>query len=731
MRRLGSHSLVLLLLCGLAAAATDPLADLVTIYRDEYGVPHIVGDTEEATFFGYGYAQAEDHLERMMLQYRDAQGRRAEVAGFAALGDGYLRFIPYKYRWDGDYLQRLLRTKKGVLENRARMDPNVYRILDAFARGVNQYIQEHRARVPAWIEPITAEDVEALERSQYFRFYSIHDALTKLTDPPYQFPNFGSNQWAIAPGRSANGRTIHVEHTHMPWANRFQNYEAHLITPGKMNAGGISWFGSPFFLDGFNDRITWSATWNEPNMADVYEEKLNPENHLEYLYDGKWRAIRMETETFRIKGPRGTESVTLPLYYTHHGPVVKIDKEKHRAFSVKLPNFDGVNYSLGLYGLMKSRNLAEFKAHVSRQLMPRWNLLYSDAKDIYWVHNGNVARRASGFDWSKPVPGWITETEWGPFIPFEQYPQLFNPPSGFLQNCNNPPWVATRNSGLRPLDPVPYFLKTTPKANAGEEALNTRGERLFQVLGQDKKFTLEEMTDLGFDTYVMPADVIVPLLEKATRVTGDPLIGGAIERIRAWDRRSSVDSIAYTYLYFWGKAYRQLYARKFDRFVSSSRKKIDVDSPEEQKMALAALHQALEQMRKQFGKTELRWGEVNVVVRGGTFPMDGEPLYGVLHPDEGVEQDNGQLHCDDGWGHLLIVMEGEPKQVWSLLPFGQSEDPRSPHYNDQARLHSSRKVKRFWLTAAEILAHAESVRGDRGRISRATGGAARSGTSAR
>ena len=240
--------------------ARDPLAGQVSIYRDEYGVPHIVGETEEATFFGYGYAQAQDHLGKMFIQYRDAQGRRAEVQGFGALGDGYLRFIPYEYRWDGDYLQRLLRTKQTVVEHRDEIDPQVYRILSSFARGVNAYIEEHRAQVPAWIDSITAEDVEALERSQYFRFYSIHEALSKIEDLPYSFPNLGSNQFAIAPAKSADGRIIHVEHTHMPWANRFQNYEAHLITPGKLDAAGISWFGSPFFLDGLNDRITWSAT---------------------------------------------------------------------------------------------------------------------------------------------------------------------------------------------------------------------------------------------------------------------------------------------------------------------------------------------------------------------------------------------------------------------------------------------------------------------------------------
>ena len=362
-----------------ATAAPDPLAGQVTIYRDHYGVPHIVGETEQATFFGYGYAQAEDHLEEMMIQYRDAQGRRAEVQGMEALGDGYLHFIPYEYRWDGDYLQRLLRTKAAVVENRAKIEPDTYKILDGFARGVNAYITAHRREIPAWMDSVTAEDIEALERSNYMRFYSIHDALLKMTEKVYDFPNLGSNQWALAPNRSANGRILHVEHTHMPWANRFQNYEAHLITPGKLNTAGISWFGSPVFLDGCNDKITWSATWNTPNMSDVYEEKINPDNHLQYLFEGRWRDIRVEYATFRVKGPKGTDSITLPLYYTHHGPVVSFDKEHHRAYAVKLPNYDGVNYATGLYRIMKSQNLTEFKAAVARQLMPRWNLLYSDA----------------------------------------------------------------------------------------------------------------------------------------------------------------------------------------------------------------------------------------------------------------------------------------------------------------------------------------------------------------
>jgi len=352
--------------------------------------------------------------------------------------------------------------------------------------------------------------------------------------------------------------------------------------------------------------------------------------------------------------------------------------------------------------------------------MPRWNLLYSDAVNIYWVHNGNVAQRAEDVDWSKPVPGWTKQTEWGPYIPFERYPQLLNPPSGFLQNCNNPPWVATRNSGLKPLEPAPYYLQATPKADAGEEVLNTRGERLLRMLGEDRKFTLEEMIELGFDTYVLPADVIVPLLGNAAakrEPLNDARLAQAMASLRDWDRRSSKGSVAYTYLYYWAKAYKDLFsASKFSRFTSYERGRIDIQSPGEQDMAWRTLEEAIARLENRFGKSHVHWGEINVAVRGGVFPVDGTNTFGVLHPDEGPEQEDGRIFCNDGWAHLMLVIEGEPKQIWSLLPYGESEQSSSAHYNDQAKLHSARKVKRFWFTPSEILEHTESVWGDKDRI---------------
>ena len=234
----------------------------------------------------------------------------------------------------------------------------------------------------------------------------------------------------------------------------------------------------------------------------------------------------------------------------------------------------GVNYSTNLYRIMKARNLAEFKAVVAPHLMPRWNLLYTDRENLYWVHNANVAQRAEGYDWRKPVPGWTKATEWGPYFPLEKYPQLLNPPSGFIQNCNNPPWLSTVNSGLNPLDPAPYYLISVHKPEISQEDLNPRGERLLKVLAQDKKFTLEDMKALAYDTYVVPADVIVPLLARA--IEKQPARGRRSGASRRPSRRSRIGTAVrrripspQTYLYFWGQAYRDLFSSaKFGRFLS-------------------------------------------------------------------------------------------------------------------------------------------------------------------
>jgi acyl-homoserine-lactone acylase len=230
------------------------------------------------------------------------------------------------------------------------------------------------------------------------------------------------------------------------------------------------------------------------------------------------------------------------------------------------------------------------------------------------------------------------------------------------------------------------------------------------------------MLRMAFDTYVLPADTIVPLLAKAHDSRGqieDPRVRHAFEELRSWNRRSSEDSSAFTYLVYWAKAYEQMCSRAaLARFTSYHRNAVDLESVKEQNSAWQALERAVLTVQEKFGRQGVKWGEINGVVRGGRYPLGGTSVLDVLHPDAGTEGADGRIQCDDRWGHLMVVMEGEPKEVWSLLPYDESEDPKSPHHNDQAKLHSQERPKRFWFSADDIVQHTESTWGDRDRIGR-------------
>ncbi len=184
------------------------------------------------------------------------------------------------------------------------------------------------------------------------------------------------------------------------------------------------------------------------------------------------------------------------------------------------------------------------------------------------------------------------------------------------------------------------------------------------------------MKALVFDTYVFAADMIVPLLTRAyaSEPSADPRVNRALDHLKAWNHRSAKDSVAYTYVYFWGLAYRDLFSGEtFSRFTVYSRRTINLNSSQEQARARRALEEALARMDKKFGKSEIPWGEVNIVERGGTFPVGGTGLYDVLYLDEGLQEEDGKIHSNDGWGHAMVVVEGSPKTIWSLLPYGESE----------------------------------------------------------
>ena len=647
-----------LLINVIPAASASP--DLTIIIRDEYGVPHIYSGTQEGVFYGFGYAQAEDVLPSLMLNYLTAKGTLSETFGPFNRNCTFADYTNY----ESDYLIKLLRIPQGAEEKYGQIDLSMREVMiEPFAAGINAYINENYADLPSWITdntPVTGIDVAAMGGLTNFAF-------------SYGGDGMGSNQWAVSPERSATGNTMYGGDPHLPWDGILQWYEAHLCGPG-INVAGIIFFGLPFIGIGHNEYFAWSQTVNQPDLVDMWIEMLDPADPMQYMYNGAPRDI-----TVRIESIGGT---SVHMLYTHHGAVVEYNATEGYAVTMNYSANGDVRGFKEFYLLDTATNLDEFKDALAMLAVPQFNFMYADIYgNIFYVWNAMCPSRSPFFDWSQPVPGWISATEWGPLIPFEDLPQVTNPDSGWLQNCNIPPWNVTVDSGIE-FGAYPSYL--TPLVTMGEYS---RGQRLTNILAEDESVRMNEMKEIGVDVYVLRADGVVPLLPRHGKYTGE--LRQAIKILEKWDRYATKDSVAMT-----------IFAYLMGNMGGG-------------KTPIEALEDAVDLMLGLYGTIEVPWGAVHGVLRGDTFfGLSGGPGgWGILNPREGPNI-GGVWYCGGGSSFIMVVeLEEGNVKACTTLPYGESNDPVSPHFDDQlAELYSQDKLKPAWFYLTDVITHAESFK---------------------
>ncbi|HID86142.1 MAG TPA: hypothetical protein EYP55_02045 [Anaerolineae bacterium] len=662
----------------------------VVIYRDTYGVPHVFGQTEEAAFFGDGYAQAQERLQELVWSALSARGRLSEVFGEQHLGK--------------DYRSRLFRNYQAAEEKYPTLPPEVRRAIEAFVQGVNYYIEEHRAELPAWTPTLTPVDIVAI-----YRLSALNLALKGSGSEAA-----ASNSWVLSPEKTASGRVVLVADPHGTWTQR---REIHIkVKGGDLNVAGdmmhmLVWIGH-------NGYVAWGGSANRPDLVDVYEEKLNPQNPYEYLYEGEWRPMRVVKEKIPVRRGSQIVEVERELLYTHHGPVIELDRARNRAYAVKTPFFESAEMVTAHYRVAKAKSIEELKAALATLELPNApNVVAGDREgNIFYVYYGKVPIRSEEYDWTKPVPGWTRETEWRGFIPFEELPQVENPTSGFLQTSNEAPWLVTPDSGLSD-DPEDYPEYLVPRRLGATQ----RGRRLTELLTSKERFELEELKRFAFDTYIGMAAPLKELIFAGYEEHKDELgplaepTAQAVEILRPWDDVSRVESKAMTLFKVWYKRYRELGGS-----IGVGRRQEPTPSVEERRRAFQALKGTVEFMLEQYGTVEVPWGEVHVLKRGERLYTMGAAdwEFQTVHMASATAIGSGQERYQDGiWythagsSYMFLVELGDPVRAWSVKPFGQSGDPASPHFADQTELFSRREMKPLWFSEEEVLSNLESAWG--------------------
>lgn len=666
-----------------------PPAHKARIFRDRFGVPHIYGQTDRDVAFGFGFAQAESHLLPMLLNFRQARGQRAEISGIAYL--------------ETDYKALLWRIHSLSGERYGDIPKPVRDYIEAFVAGINHYIAINRRVLPAWVQDVSAVDVVALSRWILF-LYAEQSGLPELRQKelvPTVPPLPGSNHWAVNGQRTTTGAPLFAMDVQMPYDGPFQMCEARLVSNEGLRVYGATFFGWPVIFAGHNDRVAWSMTSSDIDVFDLYEDRLDPANPRRYFYQDERLRIASRQVKIRVRGEpgQGVYEVDRELLYTGRGPVYKMMDTW--AYSARTSMESQVGALAQVLAMNKAAGLDAFQMALAQLELPLFNVMYADVEgNLFYVFNGRSPVRSDAYDWRTAVPGWTPETEWRGIHPFSQLPQVLNPPSGFLQNNGVAPDLVTVDSGISPGAFPPYL---------GWGTFNHRGQRALNWLLVHRSISAEDMRQVVRDDYLIDAEELKGLIlrayNRAWAEIYDPegQVGKAIHLLRTWDNRAGISSLG-TVLFLTWKA-------RFDPMLAQLPEASRRDVLALEKLALVALRQAVEAMQATYGRLDVPWGEVHVLRRGDTaFQMGGSTQdAAALHQTWVEVGDRGAMAMTGGSAFAMVVSLTQPVRAWSALAFGNSENPASPHFSDQAALQSRNAFKNMALDEMALRPELTSV----------------------
>ena len=591
-----------------AQSDLDKLAREVTIYRDTYGVPHVFGKTDAATVFGFAYAQAEDDFWRIEENYIAAIGRSAEVDG--------------ERRLERDRRNRALGIPRLAQEEYENLDKHTRSLCDAFVAGLNFYIARHPETKPRLLTKMEPWYPLAFIRyNNYQNGFSFDPALDRADlqtaeIDQKQKENQGSNGWVINPSKSATGNAMLFINPHLPFFGSGQVYEGHVHSDDGWNFTGYTRFGFPFPYVGHNEYGGWVSTDNAADLVDVYAETFDdPRRPLAYRYGKGYRIATEHTEEISVKTASGVEKRRYKMVRTHHGPILGVRDGKKLA--IRMAKFESDGWLREWYLMTRAKSVDDLKSAMSPLNMLFGNVMWADKNgDTFYLYNGAVPKRDPKFDWKKPVDGSDPDTEWKGYHSMDDLPQLKNPKTGWMQNCNGTPFLLTSEGNPDPKKFPSYMV---------QEGDNPRHENSRRILGENKKFTWDEWRRLAFDTYVLTAEKQLPrlleALKKRLSTSAEKNLGEAYDLLSRWDRRSTTNSIEMTLFVSWAEL-------------------LDERRIEDPAAAANVLGDVLKKLETDFGTWRVAWGEINRLQRidestNGLFSDDRQSFAVPGFPGQG------------------------------------------------------------------------------------------------
>lgn len=688
-------------------------AQRVTIIRDNWGIPHIYGKSDADAVFGLLYAQCEDDFKRVEMNYIEKLGRLAEVKGEKELYN--------------DLLIRLLIDSAEAVADYNRSPVWMKALLNAYADGINYYLYNNASVKPAlltrfkpwyqllWTDgSIGAISTAGLTSADVKNFYAGSGGLSKIKK---ELPSTGSNGFAFSPSITASKKSILYINPHVTFYFR---PEVHMVSEEGLNVYGAVTWGQFFIYQGFNEKCGWMHTSSEVDVADQYEETtIKTSNGYRYTYNGVDREVSRKTIPLRYKSGNKIITKNFTGLYTLHGPVMASDNGKLISLRSNNRSLNGLIQS---WQRTKAKSFTEYKKVMNLRSNTSNNTVYADAEGniAYW-HGNFIPKRNTKYNWAKAVDGSTTESDWKGLHTVEESVHLYNPPNGWLQNCNSTPFTVAGNNSPESNNYPRYMAP---------DLENFRGVNAVRVLSKEKSYTIDKVIAAGYNTYLSAFEKTVPALIRAYDILQptDSLFAKLAEPIslfRRWNLHADTASIATTLAVEWGSLLLPKIAQtsaggnyeSLDQVVKNARfaevaKGNDLFIP---------LVQVLADLERKFGTWRIPWGKLNRFQRissdiDSKFD-DSQPSYPVafasavwgMLPSYASRYFPGTKlrYGVHGNSFVCAVEFGEKIKAKSLLAGGQSGDPTSKHFTDQLEMYANGKFKDVLFYKEDVLKHAK------------------------
>ncbi|MCS7285849.1 MAG: penicillin acylase family protein [Anaerolineae bacterium] len=769
----------------------------VTIVRDKWGVPHIYASNTHDLFFAQGYVHAQDRFWQMEYWRRIGSGRLSEIFGEATLKiDRFIRTLGW-HRVAARELEQLEPEVKAILEayakgvnaylkeNKgklgleftilgligAKFEPEPwtpYNILTwakvmAWNLGGNWENEIFRAMVLSRVGSTRLKDIDPpyppdkpviVPHPETGSSSHAPETLIPLSQATFESipwealeilrmgPGLGSNNWVVSGSRTTTGRPLLANDPHLGIQMPSIWYEIGLHCEPvsedcPFRVVGASFAGVPGVIIGHNEYIAWGVTNVNPDVQDLYVERINPENPDQYEVDGKWENMQIIWEEIKVRGRE--EPVRVRVRLTRHGPIINDvagGTEEAWAYgwqplAFRWTALEPCTIVKSVLLLNKARNWEEFREALRYWDVPSQNFVYADVNgNIGYQMPGKIPIRKKG-DGSIPVPGWNNEYEWVGYVPFDELPRTFNPPEGYVVTANN--------AVVRP--DFPHFI--TLDWNRGY-----RAQRIVNLITAKDKLSIEDFKAIQMDSYVLHAEEVIPHL--ATLSLEDPRLKEALEILRRWDRYATTESVGATIF----EAVRLSLLRnifadelgekaflKFLDFESLTMQVLasilakphspwydNVYTPQTEtrdEILLKAFKEAVDELEERLGKDmkKWQWGKVHVAIfqnetlgRSGIKPIENIFNRGPVPVSGSSETVNNNLYHPENPFEVMalpsyrqIIDVGAWDNSLSIHTTGQSGHPYHPHYGDFIMKWARGEYHPMLWSKEQVKHHAEAI----------------------